>query len=104
MTKMDSPDECESGVQMAAPGGGSIHLRRPSASAGLDDGGPSAGGSVNVTQGPGDTDAAWEALYEWAYDRCWGPDCALTLEQQFQAYVDKLTELGLPVEGPQPVP
>ena len=46
-----------------------------------------------------DLDAAWEEFYEWAAAQCWGPDCLTTGSEQFQAYLDELEALGLPVEG-----
>lgn len=50
-------------------------------------------------QFPVDEEAAWEAFYEWSFSQCWGPQCALSPSEQFQLYLDKLAELGLPVEG-----
>ena len=48
---------------------------------------------------PEDEEAAWEAFFEWSDAQCWGTNCETTGAEQFQAYVDKLTELGLPVGG-----
>jgi hypothetical protein len=44
---------------------------------------------------PEDLEAAWGELYEWCAAQCWGPDCALPGSEQYQAYVDKLCQLGL---------
>jgi hypothetical protein len=64
-------------------------------------------GETPVPQDSGanpDLDAAWQEFYEWSFTQCWGPNCEATPAEQFQAYVDKLTELGLPVVGAQALP
>lgn len=66
------PDECEESVLF---GGESM-----------------MGGSE---QSPVNEEAAWEAFYEWSFSQCWGLDCEATTGEQFQAYMAKLTELGM---------
>jgi len=39
-------------------------------------------------------------LDEWADAQCWGLSCETTGAEQFQSYLDKLAELGLPTDGP----
>ena len=54
-------------------------------------------------EGTGDPEAvmqAWADFYEWADQQPWGPDCGLSGAEQFQSMVDKLLELGLPVQYP----
>jgi hypothetical protein len=109
MNANNIPDECEGGQSAMAPSGGE-GMGSGDGSA-ISDGDTANGEMMNTAQAgtgespaPQDLGAAWEAYYEWAFDQCWGPDCPLTVQQQFQAYVDKLTELGLPVIGPRIVP
>ncbi len=48
-------------------------------------------------------EASTEALvrfYEWSIQQTWGPASGLTGAQQFQAVINKLEELGLPIENP----
>ncbi len=75
---------------------------------GLDGEGGEQGGDDEGLQGEGDglplseeeQAAAWEAYFDWAAQQDWGPDSERTGSEQFQAMVDKLAELGLPVEQP----
>ena len=43
---------------------------------------------------------AWTDFYDWADEQPWGPDSGLSGAEQFQSMVDKLLELGLPVQYP----
>jgi len=45
-------------------------------------------------------EAAWESFYEWSITQCWGLDCEAGMDEQFEAMIDKLRELGLPEERP----
>jgi len=72
------PDECEEGGMMA-PGEG----------------------MMTSNSGSEDDDDTWTEFYDWASEQCWGPGCGTTGAEQFQAYVDELEMLGLPVEGLQ---
>jgi hypothetical protein len=103
------PDECEGGQgAMAPPGGGGRGSGDGSA---ISEGDTANAEMMNTAQAgtgespvPQDLGAAWEAYYEWAFDQCWGPDCELRAYEQYRGYVDKLVELGLPVEGPRGAP
>jgi hypothetical protein len=95
------PDECEGGQGAMAPPGGGTGSGDGSA---ICDGDTAVVEMMNTVQSAPDLGAGWEAYYEWAFDQCWGPDCTLSEYQQFRVYVDKLTELGLPVEGSRVAP
>ncbi len=85
------PDECEEEELRAAPNGG---LRMGHAdSKALADGDGETPGVSTMIQGP--SEETWEAFYEWSFSQCWGLDCEATTGEQFQAYVNKLTELGM---------
>lgn len=45
-------------------------------------------------------EAAWESFYEWSITQCWGLECEAGMDEQFEAMIDKLRELGLPEERP----
>ncbi|MBI5764081.1 MAG: hypothetical protein HZA51_11205 [Planctomycetes bacterium] len=90
------PDECEEEELRA----GSHPSRAPNQSRDREGAGFSdaltdadAPGISTVIQGP--SEETWEAFYEWSFSQCWGLDCELTTGEQFQAYVNKLTELGM---------
>jgi len=88
-----------------APSGSGARGTGSADNSSIDDGdSPGGSGAMNTAQSAPDQSAAWEEFYEWAWDRCWGPDCLQSVEEQFQDYVDKLSELGLPVVGPQTPP
>jgi hypothetical protein len=96
------PDECEGGGIGDGPMMGGGDTDGPPGNTGWTaDGSPSPQPSPSEGEG---AEAAWEAFYEWSAAQCWGIDCLLTPREQFEAYVDELTELGLPVEGPQSPP
>lgn len=57
------------------------------------------GNSMTMNSGTETDDDAWLEFYDWASEQCWGPDCSTTGAEQFQAYVQELEALGLPVEG-----
>jgi len=106
------PDECEGGQNAMAPTGSGFKGTGPSDDSAVSDDDSAGGvGEMNTAQQntgesrvPQDQDTAREEFYEWAWDRCWGPDCLQSVVEQFQEYVDKLEELGLPVVGPQTPP
>ncbi|MFH1417762.1 MAG: hypothetical protein ABII12_05675, partial [Planctomycetota bacterium] len=83
------PDECEG----AAPEGG---------------GGDSGGGPLGDSEAPPvtplladvDPEAAWLAFFDWTLEQKRGPDSDVSGAAQFQMMVNKLQELGLPVERP----
>lgn len=77
------PDECE-GEGMMGGGGESMM----------------SGGGEGGEESEGSQAEAWEAFYEWSAEQCWGPACESTGAEQFAATVDKLQELGLPVQWP----
>ncbi|MBI5764604.1 MAG: hypothetical protein HZA51_13895 [Planctomycetes bacterium] len=95
------PDECEGGMEMSISNGNPSPNRKGAGSteAGANDSMDGDGSFVGpdmaaMNQAP-NQDAAWEALFDWSFAQCWGPDCELSPSEQFQAYVNKLAELGL---------
>jgi hypothetical protein len=71
---------------------------------------PGAGGTAGdgtAARGTGDdTDAsaraetlAWEAFFQWAIEQEWGPEASIDGAEQFRRTVEKLAELGLPMEA-----
>lgn len=76
------PDECEGESLM---GGG---------------GGESMMSSSQSSESEWSEEAAWEAFYDWAIAQCWGPNCETGMDEQFQAMIAKLQELGLPAQMP----
>ncbi|MBI5764145.1 MAG: hypothetical protein HZA51_11525 [Planctomycetes bacterium] len=85
------PDECEEEELHTAPNGGT---RMGGAdSKGLTDGDDATSGASMMIQAP--SEEVWEAFFEWSFSQCWGLDCETTTGEQFDAYVNKLMELGL---------
>ncbi len=60
--------------------------------------GEQEGGGDGLPVSEAELAAAWEAYFDGAAQQDWGPDSERTGSEQFQAMVDKLTELGLPVQ------
>lgn len=44
----------------------------------------------------------WGVFWGWSVSQCWGPDCELSGFEQYQALIDRLNELGLPLEDLTP--
>ncbi len=51
-------------------------------------------------QAGGGSDEAWAAFHEWCCQQSWGPPAEHSCSCQFQHYVDRLNELGLPLVNP----
>ncbi|MFH1418476.1 MAG: hypothetical protein ABII12_09370, partial [Planctomycetota bacterium] len=83
------PDECEGEGLLGGGGGG-----------GNSPTGSPEGSAAPVPLGQVDPEAAWLAFIEWSWEQDWGPDSSVSGAAQFQMMVDKLQELGLPVERP----
>ena len=47
-----------------------------------------------------ETEQAYAEFYDWCLAQQWGPAAPATCSQQFQAMIDKLRELGLPLAAP----
>ena len=76
------PDECE--AQQSQGGGGSSPT-------------PTA---TTSTLSESETEQAYADFYIWCLAQQWGTNAPRTCSQQFQAMVDKMRELGLPLAAP----
>ena len=79
------PDECEGG----GGGGGS---------APEGGGGDQGGGDEGLSET--ETEAAWASFFDWSMQQTWSPAAETSGAEQFQMMVDKLRELGLPMQHP----
>lgn len=97
------PNECEDEEMRSSPNGGRAPRGGPADSKSIAEEPDSPPSVSTVIQAP-NHEAAMEVFYEWSFSQCWGLDCELTTGEQFDAYVNKVIELGLPIVGPTITP